>query len=107
MPGADRDAKRATRRRRPRAGSIANQLADGTFRYQIDSAGNDLGGYSSVRHAGATLALYQVATATNDDRALAAGDRATAWMLDNLATNAGRRRAHRSRRHRAVGREPR
>ena len=41
-----------------------------------------------MRHAGATLALYQVATATNDDRALAAGDRATAWMLDNLATSA-------------------
>ncbi len=67
---------------------IANQLPDGTFRYQIDRAGNDLGGYSSVRHAGATLALYQVAAAMNDDRALAAGDRATAWMLDNLATNA-------------------
>ena len=31
---------------------IANQLADGSFRYQIDRAGNDLGGYSSVRHAG-------------------------------------------------------
>ena len=29
-----------------------------------------------MRHAGVTLALYQVATATNDDRALAAGDRA-------------------------------
>ena len=56
---------------------IANQLADGSFRYQIDRAGNDLGGYSSVRHAGATLALYQVAAATNDDRTLAAADRAT------------------------------
>ena len=43
-----------------------------------------------MRHAGATLALYQVAAATNDDRALAAADRATAWMLDNLATSGDR-----------------
>jgi hypothetical protein len=66
----------------------ANQLADGTFRYQIDSVGNDLGGgYSAVRHAGATLALYQIAATTNDDQVLAAADRATRWMLDNVATH--------------------
>ena len=84
---------------------IANQLADGTFRYQIDSAGNDLGGYSSVRHAGATLALYQVAAATNDDRTLAAADRGDCMDARQPRDERGWRRAHRSRRHRAVGRE--
>jgi len=47
-----------------------------------------LGGYSVVRHAGVTLALYQVARATGDDRYRDAADRGLAWMLDRLHAEA-------------------
>ena len=41
-----------------------------------------------VRHAGVTLALYQVARATGDDRYQDAADRGLAWMLDRLHAEA-------------------
>ena len=40
---------------------VNNQFPSGTYTYAVDGSGADLGGYSVVRHAGVTLALYQVA----------------------------------------------
>jgi hypothetical protein len=66
---------------------VANQLPTAPSGIR-STAGQRPRRLPSVRHAGATLALYQVAAVTNDERTLAAADRATAWMLDNLAENA-------------------
>jgi hypothetical protein len=64
----------------------ANQRADGSFSYLVDDRGVEQGGYSNVRHAGATLALYETARATGDPTFLAAADKATEWMRDRLVT---------------------
>ena len=83
---------------------VANQFPGGTYTYAVDGSGADLGGYSVVRHAGVTLALYQVARATGDDRYQDAADRA----LDVDARPAPRRgRLDRAdgRQQRAVGRQ--
>jgi hypothetical protein len=66
----------------------ANQLPDGSYRYVVSDRGVDLGGYSNVRHAGATLGLYETAHATKDARVLAAADRGMAWMIDRLEARA-------------------
>jgi hypothetical protein len=63
---------------------VANQFPDGSYRYLVSDSGEDLGGYSNVRHAGATLSLYEAARATNDPQLLAAGDRGAEWMIDRL-----------------------
>ncbi len=69
---------------------VEGQQPDGRYTYLVDAEGEDLGGYSNVRHAGVTLSLYQTAGIANDDEFLAAGDRAVDWMLDRLVeTEAG------------------
>lgn len=71
------------RRAAARAGAwlVANQRADGTFLYEVTADGKDLGGYNIVRHAGALLALYQVANRLHDDSVRVAADRGLAWIL--------------------------
>lgn len=63
---------------------VENQHPDGSYTYAVDGAGADLGGYSAVRHAGVTLALYQAARATGDDAYRIAADRGLTWMLTRL-----------------------
>jgi hypothetical protein len=63
---------------------VANQLSDGSYRYLVSDSGEDLGGYSNVRHAGATLALYEAARAADDPRLLSAADRGAEWMMQRL-----------------------
>jgi hypothetical protein len=66
---------------------VANQHADGTYAYAVDRAGDDVGGYNNVRHAGVTLSLYQAAAVEpkgERGRFAAAADRALDWMLDRL-----------------------
>jgi hypothetical protein len=63
----------------------ANQQPDGSYLYAADSEGRDLGGYSSVRHAGVTLSLYQAANALDDEQLRDAADRGLRWMTDRLA----------------------
>jgi small neutral amino acid transporter SnatA (MarC family) len=61
-----------------------NLQPDGSIRYRVDLAtGDDQGGYLTVRHSGAMLALYQAARAGVPD-ALATGDAARVWALANL-----------------------
>jgi hypothetical protein len=59
-----------------------NQQPDGSFLYLYSRARGVIPEYNSVRHAGATLALYNAATL---DRAfLQAGDRGLQWMLERV-----------------------
>ncbi len=61
----------------------ANQHGDGTFAYQLDDDGTDLGGYNITRHAGVLLSLYQAAGAGLPD-ALRIGDHGLEWALDRV-----------------------
>lgn len=54
-----------------------NVQRDGSFLYESDREGNDLGGYNEVRHAGVLLSLYQSGE-------LDAADRGLEWALDRL-----------------------
>lgn len=54
-----------------------NVQADGSFLYESDRDGVDLGGYNEVRHAGVLLSLYQSGE-------LEAADRGLAWALEHL-----------------------
>ena len=59
--------------------------ADGRYLYAYDAARDRVpGGYNEVRHAGVTMALYQAAGRERDPAALAAADRAAAWMTARL-----------------------
>ena len=64
--------------------AVMNERLDGTFVYEQDRTGADLGGYNEVRHAGLTTALYQVAAASKDDAILAHADQALDWMRSHL-----------------------
>lgn len=57
---------------------VTNQREDGSYLYQADLQGRDLGDYNITRHAGVTLALYQAGEVD-------AADRGLTWMLDRLA----------------------
>ena len=66
------------------AGRAAEWLAenlrrDGSFLYESDRDGVDLGGYNEVRHAGVLLSLYQAGE-------LDAADRGLEWAIDHLET---------------------
>jgi hypothetical protein len=61
----------------------ANQGDDGRFTYLADESGRDLGGYSSVRHAGVLLSLEH-AHAAGLDGAREVADRAWGWALGEL-----------------------
>ncbi len=63
---------------------VRNQAADGTWLYLYD-ADKDLiaSEYNEVRHAGATMGLYQAAAAGLPG-ALESADRGTEWALDRL-----------------------
>lgn len=71
------------------AASAATWLADnlrpdGSFLYESDRDGEDLGGYNEVRHAGVLLSLYQSGE-------LEAADRGLEWAEDHLErVDAGR-----------------
>lgn len=54
-----------------------NVQPDGSFLYESDREGVDLGGYNEVRHAGVLLSLYQSGE-------LDAADRGLEWALDHL-----------------------
>lgn len=54
-----------------------NLQRDGSFLYESDRDGNDLGGYNEVRHAGVLLSLYQSGE-------LAAADEGLEWALNHL-----------------------
>jgi hypothetical protein len=64
-----------------------NQHPDGSFLYEYSRTGGELPTYNAVRHAGATLALYNAAAV--DREFLRAGDRALRWMLDRLVERRG------------------
>lgn len=61
-----------------------NQRADGSFLYDSDREGNDLGGYNEVRHAGVMLSLYQSGE-------VEAGDRGLEWAIDQIEDARGGR----------------
>jgi small neutral amino acid transporter SnatA (MarC family) len=63
---------------------VRNQQPDGAWLYLYD-AGDDRAApeYNVVRHAGATMGLYQAAAA-GVPGALSSADRGTAWALDRL-----------------------
>jgi hypothetical protein len=65
----------------------ANQRPDGSFLYEYSRTRGVIDDYNSVRHAGATLALYNAAAL--DRRFLRPGDRGLAWMLDRLVRHDG------------------
>jgi small neutral amino acid transporter SnatA (MarC family) len=68
---------------------VRNQRADGTWLYLYnadrDSAAPE---YNLVRHAGATMGLYQAAAAGLAG-ALSSGDRGTGWALDRMISQDG------------------
>lgn len=68
-----------------------NQHGDGTWAYVIDASGVELGGYSSVRHAGVLLSLEQAAAA-GVDRAAQVAEAGWRWAASHLV-DAGRGRA--------------
>lgn len=82
--GCDPPTAEQMQRAAARAGGwlVANQHSDGSFLYQSTRDGKDLGGYNSVRHAGALLSLYQVANRLHDDDVLVAADRGLRWILE-------------------------
>jgi hypothetical protein len=66
-----------------------NEQPDGRWLYEYDAnTGTDLGGYNTVRHAGAIMGLYQAAT-TGTDGAVEAGDHGLAWALERLVERDG------------------
>ncbi len=68
---------------------VRNQRADGTWLYEYDRARDTATPeYNEVRHAGATMGLYQAAVAGLPG-ALASADRGTAWALDRLVRRDG------------------
>ena len=54
-----------------------NVQREGSFLYESDREGSDLGGYNEVRHAGVLLSLYQSGELDTADRGLE-------WALDHL-----------------------
>lgn len=63
---------------------------DGTYRYEIDPLTNaSVPGYSWPRHGGATWFLVQVARYDNNQRWLAAGERAARRMIDGASLQCG------------------
>jgi hypothetical protein len=66
---------------------VRNQRPDGSFLYEYSRTRGVIDDYNSVRHAGATLALYNAAGL--DRRFLAPGDRGLSWMLDRLVRRDG------------------
>jgi hypothetical protein len=70
---------------------VTNQATDGSWLYRYDRRDDvDLGGYNTVRHAGAVVALEQAATAGHQGAAEAAA-RGTDWALARTAPVAGGR----------------
>ena len=66
------------------------QNADGTYLYEWDiETGQTVPGYNSVRHAGVTMSLYQLAAETGDLTFLPTADRGLAWMTDRLVEGDG------------------
>ncbi len=69
---------------------VRNQLQDGRYVYLYHADSDETPPeYSEVRHAGVTMSLYQAAGRLNDADALAAADRALAWMESNLERHDG------------------
>lgn len=69
---------------------VRAQQPDGRYVYEYDRDANTIArDYNEVRHAGVTMALYQAAGRHGDAAALAAADRATAWMTANLVRREG------------------
>jgi hypothetical protein len=66
------------------------QQRDGRYTYLQTEDGEDLGGYSVVRHGGVQLALEQAA-ADGDDTADATAARGRAWAIDHLVAAGGGR----------------
>jgi len=66
-----------------------NQQDDGSYTYQVDEDGTDLGDYNVTRHAGVTLSLYQSARALGDDSYADAADLGLAWAEDRLLERDG------------------
>lgn len=65
-----------------------NQAGDGRYLYLYDrDTGETPQQYNLVRHAGTTMAVYQL-VAAGEQRFLAAGDRATEYMLDRMVETA-------------------
>ena len=66
----------------------ANQYPDGSYVYEYSIERDiDLPGYNVVRHAGVTMALYQLAAA-GDPSVLPTADRGLDWMSRNLYRHA-------------------
>jgi hypothetical protein len=63
----------------------ANQLEDGSYVYEYDRE-QDVhpDDYNIVRHAGVTMALYQVAGRLGDEASFEAAERGTAYLIDNM-----------------------
>jgi len=61
----------------------ANQHADGSFAYQVDETGEELGGYNITRHAGVLMSLYQATTAGIEE-ALPVADRGLDWAGERI-----------------------
>jgi hypothetical protein len=65
------------------------QAPDGSYLYEFDLDNNEeVPGYNSVRHAGVTMSLYQLA-ATGEPSSLPAADRGLAWMRARLYEHDG------------------
>ncbi|MFN0093550.1 MAG: hypothetical protein ACKVVT_02075 [Dehalococcoidia bacterium] len=61
------------------------QADDGSYLYDWDrETGEPVPGYNSVRHAGVTMSLYQLAAETGDLAPIAPADRGLAWMQERL-----------------------
>ncbi|HEX4904104.1 MAG TPA: hypothetical protein VFU93_01540 [Acidimicrobiales bacterium] len=77
--GCDAPSPDALERTASRAASwlAEHQRTDGSFLYESDRDGEDLGGYNEVRHAGVLLSLYQSGE-------LDAADRGLEWAIDHL-----------------------
>lgn len=64
------------------------QQADGSYTYEFNAeTGTYSAEYNSVRHAGVTMALYQLAAF--DPSVLPTADRGLAWMQDHMARHDG------------------
>jgi hypothetical protein len=63
---------------------VRTQHDDGTYLYDYDrGADAEVPGYNIVRHAGVTMALYQLVGA-GEEQFLAGADKGLQWMLDRL-----------------------
>ena len=66
---------------------IRGQQPDGRYTYEYFAAQGQAGSdYNIVRHAGATLGLYELAGKLDDHDALAAADRGLAWELQHMVS---------------------